>query len=106
MKTAYFTRFTLDLPPEAVAACSHQGQCKADAEFWATRIERPTSLTPDTLRAELKEYGTWDADELADDEINWHRIIWLAAGNIQDEERATKQDANVQIEYVFPIQRP
>ena len=88
MKTAYFNRFTLDLPPEAVADCSHQGQCDADVDCWATRIERPSNLTPGKLRAELKEYGAWDADELADDAINWHRIIWLAAGNIQDEERA------------------
>jgi hypothetical protein len=94
MKTAYFNRFSLDLPDEAVADCSHQGQCDEDVAYWAgtnakgnLHIERPASITPKVLAAELREYGAWDTEELADDAANWRRIIWSAACNIRDEER-------------------
>ncbi len=83
--TAYFERFTLDMPIEAVADCSHIGACDADVERWALKITRPEQITPETLRAELKEYGAWDSDELNDDAANWQRLIWIAAGNIKDE---------------------
>lgn len=85
MKTAYFNRFELDLPSEAVADCSHQGRCDEDVAYWETRVTRPAALTPELLALELKEYGAWDAEELADDAANWRRILWLAAGNIKDE---------------------
>lgn len=84
MNTAYFDRFSIDLPDEAVQDCSHQGQCDADVEAWAGRIARPADATPEALAAELKEYGAWDAEQLADDAANWHRIIWIAAGNIKE----------------------
>jgi hypothetical protein len=83
---AQFERFEIELPAEAVAACHHQGACGADVVQWAPRIARPENCTPKALAAELEEYGAWDAEELADDAANWRRIIWLAAGNIQEEE--------------------
>lgn len=86
-RTAYFNRFTLDMPAEAVSACSHQGQCDDDVAYWATRVTRPADITPEALRAELKEYGAWDAEELSDDAANWQRLLWVAAGNIQDDSR-------------------
>ena len=88
MKTAQFNRFALDLPDDAAASCYHQGACDSDVEYWSNRVTRPDEITPEKLAAELKEYGAWDAEELADDAANWCRIIWLAAGNIQDEEKA------------------
>jgi hypothetical protein len=36
------------------------------------------------LRRTLKEYGAWDATELADHDQNLQRILWLAAGDISD----------------------
>jgi len=82
---AGFNNFELEIPKEAVADCSHQGQCDEDVDFWAPRITRPESITPELLRRELKGYGAWDEDELMNDEDNWKRIIWLAAGQIKDE---------------------
>lgn len=41
--------------------------------------------TPDTIRAELKEYGTWDDTQLADDDANRERIVWIAGCNIAEE---------------------
>ena len=87
MKTAYFNRFTLDLPDQAVGDCSHSGACDQDVAHWSTRIDRPAEITPEKLAAELREYGAWDVWELADDSANWQRLIWIAAGNIQEEER-------------------
>jgi hypothetical protein len=83
--TAYFNRFCLELPAEAVTDCSHSGACDSDVAHWAPKIERPADCTPEALRAELREYGAWDSEELADDAANWERIVWLAAGNIRDE---------------------
>lgn len=39
----------------------------------------------DAVRAELGEYGAWDDGELADDEMNLVRMLWLAFGSILDE---------------------
>jgi hypothetical protein len=37
-----------------------------------------------TIRKHLKGYGSWDADELADDESNKERCLWLAAADISE----------------------
>lgn len=80
MKFAQFERFEIELPDEAVPACSHQGACDADVEHWAKRL--PIDVDPALLRAELDEYGAWDDEELSDHDANVRRIIWLAAGRI------------------------
>ncbi len=84
METAYFDRFTLELPIEAVTDCSHSGRCDEDVEHWAPKITRPAECTREALAAELKEFGAWDASELENDVINWQRIVWIAAGNIKE----------------------
>ena len=85
--TAYFNRFAIEMPLGAVEDCSHQGECDEDVDYWATRITRPDEVTAEALRLELKEYGSWDAEELSNDRDNWQRIIWLAAGNLREEQR-------------------
>ncbi len=87
-RTAYFDRFAIDMPQEAARDCSHSGACDEDVEHWADLVTRPAECTPEALRAELREYGAWGSEELADDEANWRRIVWIAAGNINDELRA------------------
>jgi hypothetical protein len=39
----------------------------------------------DDLREELRGYGARDGDELADDEQNILRMLWLACGDIIEE---------------------
>lgn len=90
--TAYFNYFNITLPLEAVQACSHQGSCDADVKEWARKIN--LDIPPDKIRAELKEYGAWDSEELQDDTANKERIIWLAAGNIMDEIREARRNPN------------
>lgn len=87
---ASFNRFEFEMSDDAVQSCHHQGVCDDDVAYWAGKIDRPASVTPEKLAAELKEYGAWDAEELADDEANWRRIVWIAAGNIQEEQHANK----------------
>lgn len=87
--TAYFNRFALDLPAECVKDCSHSGSCDDDVEYWVGKIE--ITIPPEQIAAELKEYGAWDAEELEDKEQNIKRLIWIAAGNISEENRDEKR---------------
>lgn len=84
--TLYSTRGTsLVLPGQCVIDCAHQGRCDDDVAHWAPEIERPAELTPELLRAILKEVGAWEED-LADDAVNWQRAIWLAANAMKEDE--------------------
>lgn len=84
MKIALFNRFEFELPDEAVEDCHHQGPCDEDVAYWQPKI---LAWPPaDDIRAELKEYGAWNQEELSDDDANQRRLLWIAAGNIQDEE--------------------
>lgn len=90
---ASFNRFELRLPGQCVLDCSHSGPCDNDVARWVPRVREqvasdafPNAPTPEKIRDELEEYGTWDDKELQDEEQNWHRLVWIAAGNISDEE--------------------
>lgn len=90
---ASFNRFELRLPGACVADCSHPGPCDADVAHWTPKIRAqvesdafPNAPTDDKIRAELDEYGAWDAEELADDDANWLRLVWIAAGNVAESE--------------------
>jgi hypothetical protein len=84
-RTWHFNRFAITMPAEATTDCSHSGQCDDDVEHWSGEIERPDDCTPESLAAELREYGDWGAEELADDDANWLRIVWIAAGNLRED---------------------
>jgi hypothetical protein len=85
METACFERFYIELNYDDAASASHPGPCDDEV---ATLLEIPyiqeqlDNIPDDTLVNELREYGAWDASELADRSANNARIIWLAAGNI------------------------
>lgn len=81
---ATFNRFEIQLSDECVRDCYHQGACDEDAEYWQKRVDL-SHISDAELAAELREYGAWDAEELADRTANERRILWIAAGNIQDE---------------------
>ena len=67
----------------------HQGHCDADIKEMTVSdkevIAALSEIDPATLRDELREYGAWDDNELADHTANLERILWLACGQIQDE---------------------
>lgn len=89
---ASFNRFELRLPGQCVIDCSHGGDCGADVEAWAGRIRELIAAdgsrnapTPELIRDELEEYDAWDAEQLADDQANFERLVWLAACSIGDD---------------------
>ena len=81
-------RIELRMTLEQASSASHRGQCDDDVEALSREPEIAAQLAaikPEDLRAELAEYGAWDADELADHEQNLQRILWLAAVDIVEE---------------------
>ena len=68
-------------------SASHPGPCDMDvaALVRARNISWQLSgMSPDLVRAELREWGAWDEDELADHDANLTRLVWLAACDIAE----------------------
>lgn len=86
---AMFNRFEIVMTLEQARSASHQGQCDEDVSelLKHPKIQRQLKQigTGDVV-LELKEYGAWDQEELRDHPQNQARIIWLAAGNIVEEQ--------------------
>lgn len=95
---ATFNRFSVRLRGEAVLDIAQSGANDEAVAYWVDRAEFPKNLrnevtaTPDSIRAELKEYGAWDKEELADDAANRARIVWQAAWNIADDDAPDSSD--------------
>jgi len=84
---ATFERFELEMTRAQAQAAAHQGQCDADVaaltKHW--RIAKQLDqIGTEPIRDELREYGAWDDEELSDDGQNRHRIVWIAATNINE----------------------
>lgn len=80
-------RIELSMTLAQAKSAAHQGQCDADVRELSKvpAIARQLSkIEPATLRDELKEYGAWDAEELADHDQNLQRLLWLAGGDISE----------------------
>ena len=83
--------FEFRLPGEAITDICQSGANDEAVAYWAPRINRyefgeghAWAPTPEKLRKDLHEYGAWDSEELADDDANWQRVVWLAAWNIYE----------------------
>ncbi len=90
-KCAQFERFELCMTLAEARAAAHPGPCDSDVAELAIKPDiarQLAAIDPDAMRAELREYGAWDAAELSDHAANLLRVVWLAAGNIAEEERA------------------
>lgn len=80
-------RINLYMTMAEAKGASHQGQCDDDVKWLSEqpKIKRQLNkIAPETLRNELREYGAWDAEQLADHEQNLQRLLWLAAGDIKE----------------------
>ena len=86
---ASFNRFELDLPLSIVVACSQPGQDASSDVEQALRdiklLHQLDQMDTEDIREELAEYGAWDEEQLADDEENLRRLVWVAAGQLRDE---------------------
>ena len=103
---ANFNRFELNLPIAVVLSCSQPGKdasedVKAALRRYPSLLADIRDLDPFLVREELSEYGAWDEDELADDEKNAERLVWLAACDFREdlfriltENGLSDQDAN------------
>ncbi len=93
---ASFNYVEIGLTLEDAQSMSHQGRCDddvADGSNIPYIAEQLAKLEPDRVRKELKEYGAWDEAELADHHQNIQRLLWLAAGNIAEEEFLNREEA-------------
>jgi hypothetical protein len=72
-------------------SAAHPGPCDTDVETLAADPAiraQLDALDPAAVAAELKPYGAWDAVQLANHPENLLRLLWLAAGDIVEENRA------------------
>jgi hypothetical protein len=80
-------RIELNITRGQAESCSHPGPCDADV---ATLRKVPAirrqldKLAPELVRDCLREYGAWDADELADHDANLDRLLWVACCDIAE----------------------
>jgi hypothetical protein len=72
----------LEVPFDAIDACSHPGPCDDDVARWLPHVKWLAS--PDTIRKCLQRYGAWNREELADDNTNRARALCLAASDISE----------------------
>ena len=84
-----FERFDLTMTLLQAESCSQPGR---DAEpdvlllMQDPKIRRQRrKIDPELIRQELREYGAWEDGELADDDMNWVRILWIGANDISEE---------------------
>ena len=80
-------RIELKLSRAQASSGSHQGACDDDV----AELRRGPSIARqldkidvELLKGELREYGAWEDEELADHDQNLSRILWLACGDIVD----------------------
>lgn len=81
-------RIELKMTLEQARGASHQGQCDEDVSELSKQpaiARQLAKIKPEVLRAELAEYGAWDEAELADHDQNLQRLLWLASGDVTEE---------------------
>ena len=96
---ATFNYFELRLLGACVIACNGSGDQSGNVEFWTPHVKMQVDRdafknapNDETIRKELKQYGAWDAKELQDSEMNWQRLVWIAACNINEEDTPDYSD--------------
>ena len=71
----------IEMTVEQAESCAHAGSCDGDVAALLTvpAIANQLDAIPQAeIRAALKECGAWDTEELADDEANRARALWIA----------------------------
>lgn len=80
----------LDINIEDARLGSHSGACDSDVRALSEEVyisRQLDKINPHTLACVLKAYGAWDIDELSDHHHNIQRLLWLACGDIVDNEK-------------------
>jgi len=85
-REAYFDGIVLSMTLKQAKTASHPGQCDEDVAFVAAQLDdQLDQIGPALLRDVLKEWG-YEKEVLVDHEDNLLTLVWLAAGQIVDEE--------------------
>ena len=87
-----------DFPGEAIEDCTGPGPADEAVAYWVDKLNfRPD---PDAARACLKEYGAWDAAELADNEQNRRRLLWAMFGDFSEWDGTSDSPSGCDVFYV------
>ena len=84
-------RIELKLSRAQASSGSHQGACDddiADLRRVPSIASQLDKLDVEVLADELRAYGAWSNEELADHDQNLSRVLWIACGDIVEEARA------------------
>lgn len=82
-------KIELDITSDHAHIGSHSGQCDQDVAYLRALPEisaQLEKLDPVLVVSELEEWGAWDEEELKDHDQNLSRLLWLACGDIVDQE--------------------
>ena len=85
---ASFNNLEIEMTLNQAESCSHPGDCEHDVRMLMEHplIKRQRrKIAPELIRQELREWGSWSEEELAYDDSNWMRILWIGANNITEE---------------------
>lgn len=86
--TYYSTNIFLTLTRAEILQASHQGQCADDVLELSKKphIKKQLDIIDaEELKKDLREYGAWDDEQLADHAENLQRFMWLAAGSLKED---------------------
>lgn len=79
----------LQLSPEQFNTVAHSGDNEPAVRALLAQPSVAAQVAEwdaDTVREHLREYGAWDEAELADEEMNLVRTLWLAAWDLHEEQ--------------------
>lgn len=82
-------RINLNIEYSDARNCSHPGPCDFDVAYVMGKdyIKKQLDKIDDKdLVRHLEEYGCWETMELLDRGTNLMRLVWLACGDIAEEE--------------------
>lgn len=75
----------IEMTEEQARRGYHQGDCEPGVTGLLSELESQLSkLDPETLRVELKGYGAWTDEELANHKENILRWVWLSCGDVTE----------------------
>lgn len=80
-------RIELNIPEGLASIGYHSGSCDSDiAELMKLDSIKAllSGIAHQVLSDELKEFGAWNSEELANHEDNLARILWIACGDLVD----------------------
>lgn len=86
---AEFERFSLRITLADAKSGSHPGDCCDDVNQLIRKtyiVNQLNRIGHQKIADELREYGAWDEEELSDSVACKRRIVWLACGDIVEEQ--------------------